>query len=717
MLQPIPPPLPADENGYEAWLRYHLEENTQLRNEYRQALRHISGPAPAVAQRELSDALSAITGQQPAVSTEASAQEGVCYRFVADASLEAEGYRLMGSKTGVQIEATSEAGFLYGTFGFIRWLQLSQPLEALQQEEVPYFARRILNHWDDPKFDHTLGPFNVTRGFAGNSIFNWEDLTAPNPRIRDYGRLMSSIGFNATCINNVNADPDLLETSYLPQIKALADELRPYNLRLYLAVCFSAPMVTDGDIGEESYGLDYPFCMRNRKVRLNTLETADPTDPRVQDWWAQKAEEIYRLIPDFGGFVIKANSEGMPGPQDYGLTHADGANCIARALAPHGGTLFWRTFVYSGGLIDPKYEDRRRDGCTQPYLEFRHLDGQFDDNVILQTKNGPADFRAQEPPSSLFGHLHHTRQAIEVMAAQEYLGHTTHVCYQAEHWHRILTFDTHHQGEGSTIAALTAGRHGSYQPGAYVAIPNLGDDANWFGHLLAGANLYAAGIQGWNPFAQPESITADWARLTFGPDSETLATVSKILNDSYSVFSRYAAPLGMGYMHESCHHFEPLICRISQQDVNADGIGTDRTIATGSGYIGQYHPDAQQGFENLEQCPLEQVLFFHFLPWDYSMPDGRDLLTYLREDRQAAVQDVRGWLEAWRQLQGKVDPQRWAHVYDKLQRQYVHAGKWRDAGLTLINERSAVPAPQPANKQVSRNGSTPALASTANGHA
>lgn len=716
MQQHIPSPLPGDENGYEAWLRYRLEPNPECRNAYRNALAYFSGPVPEAAQRELLLAVTSITGERPEGKGATPVDHGVSYHVVDDDGLATEGYRLTGSDRGVQVEAATEAGLLYATFALIRWLQFSRPLEELRQQEVPFYSRRVLNHWDDPKFDHTLGPFNVTRGFAGNSIFDWEDLSAPNPRVRDYARLMSSVGFNATCINNVNADPDLLETAYLPQLKALADELRPYHLRLYLAVCFSAPMVTDGDIGEESYGLDYPFCMRNRKVRLNTLETADPTDPRVKAWWQQKANEIYGLIPDFGGFVIKANSEGMPGPQDYGLTHADGANCIARALAPHGGTLFWRTFVYSGGLVDPDYADRRRDGCCQPYLEFRHLDGQFDENVILQTKNGPADFRASEPPSSLFGHLPQSRHAIECMAAQEYLGHTTHVCYQAGHWHDVLNFDTHHQGPGTTVAALTAGRKQGYRAGAYVIIPNLGDDANWFGHPLAGANLYAAGELGRNPSTKPEALAADWAHLTFGPNPKTLETVRKILNESYSVFSRYAAPLGLGYMHQGNHHYEPMISRVGPLEANENGIGSDRTIATGSGYIGQYHPQAQQQFEDLDQCPLEQLLFFHQLPWDYQMADGRDLLTFLREDRHAAVGDVRRWLEAWHSLQGKVDAQRWAHVYERLQRQYVHAGKWRDAGLELFATRQKQPAPLPT-QTVKRNGAKPKLVSMAHGQA
>ncbi len=677
----IPSPLPGDDTGYEAWLRYDPAQLSDPSD--RSFLLNPAGDVPEAVHRELRIAASQYG------HPDAPAPGQVEYiRLPSDSGLGEEGFRIEEKKQVLTVSSETDAGFLYATYALLKRLQCGGTLKGWQEVSSPAYALRILNHWDDPKFDHTLGPYNVTRGFAGNSIFDWEDLGADNPRIRDYARLMAAAGFNATCINNVNADPDVLESTYLPGIQSLADELRPYNLRLYLSVCFSAPMVTDGTPGDEEYGLEYPFCMRNRKVRLGCLDTADPRDPSVQKWWAEKAAEIYQLIPDFGGFVIKANSEGMPGPQDYGCTHAEGANCIAAALEPYGGTLFWRTFVYQGGLRDPDFADRPYDGTTQAFLEFTPLDGEFADNVILQTKNGPADFRAHEPPSPLFGAVPNTRQAIEVMAAQEYLGHTTHVCYQAEHWKQILDFDTCHQGKGSTVSAVTSGRHGTYRPGAFVAIPNLGDDANWFGHRLAGANLYAAGRLAWCPESDSQDLAMEWIHRSFTPQAEAGMLLHRILTESYRVFSRYAAPLGMGAMHEPCHHYEPSTHRWTERELAADGIGTDRTVATGTGFIGQYHPDARGQFEDPERCPQEMKLFFHRLNWNTRMAEGRTLSDSLSNDRKDAVKDVKAWLQALRVSRDAFDPCTFAHLYERLYRQWVHAGKWRDVGLKAIQKAS-----------------------------
>ncbi len=671
----IPTPLPGNDDGYAAWLRYDVSQLAVPAEAG--LLSRAEGEIPEAVQYELQQAVSGFA------VTESSAAS---LTYIHDPSLSAEAYAVAWQGERLELRASGEAGFLYATYALLKRLQCGLSVNGWEECSEPYYPIRILNHWDDPKFDHTLGPYNVTRGFAGNSIFDWEDLQAPNSRIRDYARLMAAAGFNASCVNNVNADPDLLESSFLPGIAALAYALRPYHIRLYLSVCFSAPMVTDGTPGEGEYGVEFPFCMRNRKLRLGCLETADPRDPAVQAWWADKVNELYAHIPDFGGFVIKANSEGMPGPQDYGCTHAEGANCIARALAPHGGTLFWRTFVYQGKLRDPDFLDRPADGNTQAYLEFKGLDGHFDDNVILQTKNGPADFRAYEPPSPLFGAVPHTRHALEVMAAQEYLGHTTHVCYQGGHWKQILDFDSLHQGPGSTVAAVTAGRTGTYPPGALVVVPNLGDDANWFGHRLAGANLYAAGRLGWDPAQAADQLAVEFIERSYVSSSEVKALLSRILNESYEVFSRYAAPLGMGAMHEACHHFEPSTKRWILRDLGPDGIGTDRSAGSGTGYVAQYHPEAGLLFEELERCPLQMRLFFHRLPWDFPMEDGRELLQYLMEDRCAAVDQVAGWIQDLGHFAGELDPQSFSHLYERLQRQWVHAGKWRDVGLAAIQK-------------------------------
>lgn len=691
--QAILPPPHGDENGYEAWLRYRPMGNDYHKQNYQRLLSSINGKAPQTAIEELSYAIEVIFGKAP--TRNSSSDEGIQLVTVENPFLGQEGFRLKSLPAGIRIEAQTEAGLRYGAFALIELLQENKPLTALDWTSKPDYAIRMLNHWDDPKFDHTLGPYNITRGMGGNSIFYWEDLTRENPRIRDYARLMTSIGINATCINNVNADPDLLETTYLPSLKSVADQLRPYGIRLYISIVFTAPMVTDGTIGTEQYGEGYPFCMRNRKIRLNTLETADPADPRVQQWWKDKADEIYALIPDFGGFLIKANSEGMPGPQNYDRTHAEGANCIARALKPHGGTLIYRTFNYHGGLKIPSYEDRRHDHAAQPYLEFAPLDGKFDDNVIIQTKNGPSDFRSSEPPSPLFGAMKQTRHGIEIMAAQEYLGYDKHIVYQAPHWSEILNFDTHHSDEGSTIASITSGTHQDYPGGAFAIVPNIGDSPNWFGSLFAGANMYAAGKLAWNPQADPEAIAQSWAERTFSPDGEVSLIVTRMLMQSYDLYATYGSPLGLGYLHEGAHHFEPSVKRLSKNALNEQGIGYDRTMKSGTAYISQYHPVNQKIFENPETTPVEMLLFFHHLPWDHKMPDGRTLQSYLIDERSEAVEELKVWMKAWRGVRDEVDPLRWAHVYDRLYAQYIHAGKWRDTLMPLLKN----PSPSRENLQ------------------
>jgi alpha-glucuronidase len=594
-----------------------------------------------------------------------------------------EGFAISPGEQGPRLEAFTPKGLLYATFHLLKALQLGSDLCELRVSSIPSCPIRKLDHWDDPKFDHTLGPFNVTRGFAGNSIFHWEDLLEERPRYRDYARLLASIGINAVCLNNVNADPDLLESGYLPGIAAMADRLRPYNIRVYLSVPFTAPMVCDGVPGDASYGDGYPFCMRNRKVRLETLESADPLDPQVQAWWRAKADEIYSLIPDFGGFVIKANSEGMPGPQDYDRSHAEGANCLARALAPHGGILFYRSFVYDWGKREEKGKGKR-DVCSQAYAQFKPLDGEFDDNVIVQSKAGPADFRSHEPPNPLFGNMPATRHAVEFMVAQEYLGHTTHICYQGQDWHSILNFDTLQNGPGSTIGGIASGTARGYKAAAIVAVANFGDDANWFGHLFAGANLYAFGALAWNPVAPVAPITAEWIVRTLGPSKRVRETVARILEDSYGVYARYTVPMGMNYMHEGNHHYEPRPSVLTEAIWNPHGAGHNRSVPLEGSFLALYHPDARKHWEDPETTPLTQLLFFHHLPWSHRLPNGKTLAQHMRDDRVAAVEEVRQWLLWWRGLKDDLNPQTWAHVYERMQRQYVHAGKWRDAVLRAM---------------------------------
>ena len=681
--QAIPPPLRGDENGYEAWLNYREEPDEDLKRTYRTAFASFGGPLPAVAKEELTMGIRKIVGMSPEFLPDGGT---TCFSITATGkSLGEEDYRIKPRGPGLLIEAGSEKGLLYGSFALIAELQLGKPVDSIAIESRTSCPIRILNHWDDPKFDHTLGPYNVTRGFAGNSLFNWSDLLEENPRYRDYARLVASIGINAVCLNNVNADPDVLESTFLSGVQAMADRLRPYNIKVFLSVPFTAPMVCDGEKTDEEYGEGYPFCMRNRKVRRGTLETADPLDVKVQDWWKKKADEIYKRIPDFGGYVIKANSEGMPGPQDYGRNHAEGANCLARSLAPHGGLLFYRTFVYEWAK-NPEKNRQSKEACCQAFDQFKPLDGQFDDNVIVQSKAGPADFRSHEPPNPLLGAMPDSRQAVEFMIAQEYLGQTTHVCFQAKDWHSILNFDTHQKGAGTTVASVVSGSANGYKSGAIIGVANLGDDANWFGHLLAGANLYAFGCLAWNPQAKVDEIMSAWTCRTFGRSSAVHDAVFRILNESYDVYARYTVPLGLNYMHEANHHFEPRIAALKPAVWNSRSVGYKRGGKKGSGLLELYREEARKEWESPETTPLPQLLFFHNLPWSYKLPNGKSLARHIRDDRITAVENVRNWLEQWRSLKDDLNAQTWAHVYERLQRQYVHAGKWRDAGLKALRE-------------------------------
>ncbi|MDO8545472.1 MAG: alpha-glucuronidase family glycosyl hydrolase [Opitutaceae bacterium] len=645
------------EDGYELWLRYRLEANQARRAEYASFGCMVIAPARPVlnaSREELVRALAAISGTGPRASTGVGSAIYIGLRNDAApiaalvtreeiAQQGPEGFVIRaGEHAGhrvIVIAAASDAGVLHGTFRLIRELQLGRSVAALNLSESPPIGRRMANHWDNPvRTQHVTGA-SIERGYAGDSFFKWGELPDRiDPRLHDWARLLAAMRLNGVVVNNVNTAKRGLEgwrlitTDYLPKLVAVAAVLRPYGVRLFVSVNFFSPVLVD------------------------ELPTADPADPAVQRWWRQKAAEIYAAIPDFGGFLVKADSEGEPGPLKYGRTHAEGANVIAAALAPHGGEVHWRAFVY----------DRANgDRVTQAYTTFAPLDGDFTANASLQIKNGPLDFQVREPVSTLFGAMSKTRQTLELQITQEYTGHDKHVCYLGPMWHEVLGFAPH---QGRTVASAIS---------AIAGVMNTGDARNWTGHLLAQANTYAFGELAWTPTRPPEDIAAEWAQLTFGRDRRVIDVVTAILLQSWHAYEDYTGPLGIGFLTRRGDHFTPdPENRAEYHGGDVHGVGVDRTVATGSGYAGQYGEPWRARYESRTQCPEELLLFFHHVPYSHRLKNGRSVLDEIYVRHVAGVESARGFVRDWETLRGRIDDERFEHVRIRLAEQVRHAEDW-----------------------------------------
>lgn len=582
-----------------------------------------------------------------------------------DSQLGNEGFRIRKNDKGeAVIYANTDAGLMYGTYHLKR-LSDCGDLSKLDKEivEVPAFRYRILNHWDNPNL-------TVERGYAGKSLWKWEELPGKiRPEYEEYARANASIGINGTVLNNVNADPCMLTREYLEKVKVLADIFRPYNLKVYLSLNFAAPK------------------------HLAGLKTSDPLDKDVIKWWNDKVAEIYSIIPDFGGFLVKANSEGQSGPQDYGRTHADGANMIADALKPYGGIVMWRAFVYAA---------ESPDRANQAVEEFMPLDGQFRDNVIIQIKNGPIDFQPREPFSPLFGQLEHTNVMSEMQITQEYLGHSNHMVYLHPMWKECLDSDTYQKGEGSTVAAITLGKvHGNTKYSAIAGVTNIGDSINWCGHHMAQANWYAFGRMAWNPDLSSEQIVDEWIKQTFTADKKFVEPVAKMLLASREACVKYEMPLGLHHCFSGAGHYGPGPWdRSSRPDwepayyhkAAADGIGFNRTT-TGSNNVSQYNEPLKSIYNNVETCPDNLILWFHHLPWDYKMKSGRTLWNELCYTFEEGIQEARSFIGTWESVEKYVDPYRYGQIHDKLVRQAKDAIWWRDALMLYFQQYSKMDIP------------------------
>ena len=555
--------------------------------------------------------------------------QGETATLTLDPKMADDAYRISGST----ITAKNEQGLLYGAYALLR---------GESGYSAPYWKLRILNHWDNPNG-------TVERGFAGKSIF----LNPDPERIRMYARANASVGINGTVLNNVNAKPEALSTESLQKTKAIADQLRPYGIRVYLSINFASP------------------------IKVGGLETADPLDAKVVRWWKEKVKEIYRLIPDFGGFLVKANSEGEPGPQDFGRTHADGANMLARVLKPHKGIVMWRAFVYA-----PQSPDR----ANQAYLEFMPLDGQFADNVIIQIKNGPIDFQPREPYSPLFTAMQKTQMMVEFQLTQEYLGAANHLVYLAPIWQEFFSYV----------------KPGSLK--AMAGVANIGDDTNWCGHHFAQANWYAFGRTAWNPALKPEEIADEWIRQTFSSDERLLSPVRQIMQESREACVKYMMPLGIHHIFAGTHHYGPEPW-YAPKGLRADwtppyyhkadsiGMGFDRTL-TGTANVRQYPEALCRLYNDINTCPENLITWFHHVPWDHKMKSGRTFWDELCHQYDEGVHEARRFLTVWDAMQPYVDAQRFSEVQRKLRIQARDAEWWRDACLLYFQTFSHRPIPQ-----------------------
>ncbi|HMD98960.1 MAG TPA: alpha-glucuronidase family glycosyl hydrolase, partial [Terriglobia bacterium] len=572
------------------------------------------------------------------------------------------------------IAAANDRGVLYGTFAVLRRIALQQPLTApltgtgIDERAEPAAPVRWVNQWDN--LDGS-----IERGYGGRSIF-FEDghVREDLGRASDYARLLASVGINGCTVSNVNADPRLLIAPYIPQLARIASAFRPWGVRLSIAIDLSSPKAAGG------------------------LDTFDPLDARVAQWWKDKVDEVYKAIPDFGGFVLKADSEGRAGPSAYGRTHADAANAIARALKPHGGIVLYRAFVYNHHL---EWREPKNDRARAAYDIFHPLDGRFDDNVIVQIKNGPIDFQVREPVSPLFGGLAKTNEAIELQITQEYTGQQRHLCFLVPMWKETLDFDLHARGPGTPVKNLVAGRTFHRPLGGFVGVSCVGRDATWLGSHLAMANLYGFGRLAWNPDLASAKIADEWTRLTFGGKPHVVATVDAMLLKSWSIYEDYTGPLGLGTLTDILgSHYGPGIESAERngwgQWIRADdkGIGMDRTVATGTGYIGQYPPEVAKIYESLATCPDRLVLFMHHVPYSYLLHSGKTVIQYVYDSHYAGADAAQELATQWSALRGLVDEQRYGEVLAQLEYQAGHARVWRDAVCNWFWRESNIPDAQ-----------------------
>ena len=672
------------EDGYELWLRYRIVADASRLAEYRAAVSALvmQGDSPTLraARDELATGLAGLLGravavrQQPTGAGTLVVGTPVTSPVIASLGLASalrtagdEGYVIRSMRVGghaaIVIAANRDIGVLYGAFHFLRLVQTQRPLAGLNVASAPKVQLRMLDHWDN--LDRS-----VERGYAGRSLWDWAAL--PNdtsPRYRDYARANASIGINAAALTNVNANARVLTAEYLAKVAAIANVFRPYGIRVFLTARFSAP------------------------IEIGGLRTADPLDPAVRAWWQTKTGEIYKAIPDFGGFLVKANSEGQPGPHDYKRTHADGANMLAEAVAPHGGVVMWRAFVYSN--------DVPIDRIRQAYDEFRPLDGAFRENVFVQVKNGALDFQPREPFHPLFGGMPKTPLMMEFQITKEYLGQDTHLVYLAPVFEEVLDADTWAAGRGSTVAKVIDGTVHGYRRTGMAGVANIGTDRNWTGSQFNQANWYAFGRLAWDHEMSSSDIADEWIRMTFTNDARAVGTTKAVMLASREAVVNYMTPLGIAHIMATGHHYGPgPWADAGRADwtpsyyhrADTLGMGFDRTV-TGSDAVAQYHPTVRDRYASRTTVPDSVLLWFHRVRWTERLATGRTLWDELVHRYSAGVDTVQSMQRQWRSVRTAIDSARFAEVDSFLTIQVHEARWWRDASLAYFQTFSRLPIP------------------------
>lgn len=672
------------EDGYDLWLRYKAVKDSQLKNNYalwmQNVILDINSIERTAIERELGIALPAMLGNPVRYSRDISGEKAlfitsfengtVAGNIIRDIGLYGigkEGYvitnRRIGNTECIVIAGITGRGALYGVFHFLRLLQMSISIDDLNIHEDPGITYRLLNHWDN--LDRT-----VERGYAGFSIWDWHRLPGYTPqRYIDYARANASIGINGTVLTNVNANSWVLTTSYLEKVAALADLFRPYGIKVFLTARFSSP------------------------IELGKLKTADPLDKEVQEWWKNKSDEIYSLIPDFGGFLVKANSEGQPGPQDYGRNHADGANMLADAVDPHGGVVIWRAFVYSQDVPD--------DRAKQAYNEFKPLDGKFRDNVIIQVKNGAIDFQPREPFHPLFGATPSTNLGMEFQITQEYLGQGTNLVYLAGLFKECLDADTYVKGKGSEVSKVIDGSLFNSKLTCMAGVSNVGNDRNWTGHYFGQANWYAFGRLAWDHELSSGQIAEEWLKLCFSVDGESMEGLKKLMLNSREICVNYMTPLGLHHIMGRGHHYgpgpwvtggRPDWTSVYYHQADEKGIGFDRS-ESGSNAVSQYSKEVGTVFGDPEKCPEKYLLWFHHLDWDYRLKSGKTLWEEICYHYYGGAEDARKMCAEWDTYKDVIDRQRFDEIKSLLEIQADEAAWWRDACVLYFQSKSGLPIP------------------------
>lgn len=679
----IAAPSVSAEDGYEMWLRYEpvaKQDRAQYQKQIRQLVVEGSSPTMAAARDELKTGLAGLLGTEIALAERPARGSLVAgtpgnSSFIADLNLgerlEAlgpEGFLIeqmrVNRRQVTVIAANEDIGVLYGAFHLLRLLQTQQDIRDIKLSSSPRLQHRVVNHWDN------LNRI-VERGYAGLSLWEWGNLPQhQHPRYTDYARINASLGINGAAINNVNADPRILSDQFLEKVAVLADIFRPYGIKIYLSINYDSPRA------------------------FGDLDTADPLDAEVKAWWKERADKVYSYIPDFGGFLVKADSEGQPGPQGYGRNHADGANVLAEALKPHGGIVIWRAFVYN-----PEQEDRFREA----YDEFVPLDGKFMDNVIVQVKNGPIDFQPREPFSPLFGAMKKTPVMMELQVTQEYFGFSQHLAYQGPLFTEVLNTDTFAKGEGSTVGRVLEGEIFDYPLTGMAGVINPGTDRNWTGHPFVQSSWYAFGRLAWDWTLSADEIAEEWLRMTFTNNQEFIDPAQDIMMESREVGVNYRMPLGLTHLYAQGHHYGPApwTAGLPRPDWTAvyyhkadeSGIGFDRT-ESGSNAVEQYHPPVTEMFGNLDQVPEEFMLWFHHVGWDHKMQSGRNLWEELVHKYYQGVEQVRDMRSQWQKMEGLIDQQRYEHVAALLAVQERDAVRWRDSCVLYFQTFSGKPIPE-----------------------